>query len=94
MKEIISAQFLFHEILELVDLNFKASNDEDGCPQFHFMPRFVRELPDEGKEILCMKVVLQYLLDGSKPLIEKNELESMVNMTQYEWQSYADEIKV
>lgn len=58
------------------------------------MPRFVRELPDNGKEILCMKVVLQYLLESSKALIEESELDAMVNMTQYEWQSYADEIKV
>lgn len=58
------------------------------------MPRFVRELPENGKEILCMKVVLEYLLNSSKALIEESELETMVNMTQYEWQSYADEIKV
>lgn len=58
------------------------------------MPRFVRELPENGKEILCMEEVLQYLLNNSKPLIEKSELENMVKMTQYEWQSYADEIKV
>lgn len=94
LNYIFSATFLFHEILELVDLSFKASNDDAGCPQFHFMPRFVRELPENGKEILCMKVVLEYLLESSKPLIEKNELEIMVKMTQYEWQSYADEIKV
>lgn len=75
-------------------MNFQAADDEDGCPQFHFMPRFVRELPENGKEILCMKVILQYLLDSSKPLIKENELEPMVNMPQYEWQSYADEIKV
>ncbi|KAJ8938855.1 hypothetical protein NQ318_019915 [Aromia moschata] len=40
-----------------------------------------------------MKEVLQYLLDSSVPLIERSELEKMVKMTQYEWQSYADEIK-
>lgn len=85
---------MFREILELVDLDFKAFGDSTGCSQFHFMPRFVRELPDNGKEILAMKEVLQYLLDSSVPLIDKTQLEDMVKMTQYEWQSYADEIKV
>ncbi|KAI4457702.1 ribonuclease iii [Holotrichia oblita] len=85
--------YLFIEILELVDLDFKAAGDKKGCSQFHFMPRFVRELPDNGKEILSMKEVLQYLLNSSSPLIKEPELEEMINMTQYEWQTYADEIK-
>lgn len=80
--------------MELVDLDFKAAGDSNGCAQFHFMPRFVRELPDNGKEVLSMKEVLQYLLDSSIPLIEKSQLEDMVKMSQYEWQAYADEIKV
>ena len=37
-------EYLFHELLELVDLDFKAHGDNKGCSQFHFMPRFVREL--------------------------------------------------
>lgn len=41
--------YLFREILELVDLDFKAAGDSSGCAQFHFMPRFVRELPNNGK---------------------------------------------
>lgn len=41
-----------------------------------------------------MKEVLQYLLNSSVPLIKESELEEMINMTQYEWQTYADEIKV
>nr|CAI5844256.1 unnamed protein product [Callosobruchus analis] len=86
-------EFLFREVLELVDLDFKATNDKDGCDRFHFMPRFVRELPDNGKEILCMKEVLQYLLRSSVPLIKETELDNMVKMSQYEWQMYADEIK-
>jgi ribonuclease-3 len=40
-----------------------------------------------------MKEVLQYLVDSSIPLIEKKDLEDMVKMSQYEWQTYADKIK-
>lgn len=58
------------------------------------MPRFVRELPDNGKEILSMNQVLQYLLKSSIPLIQESQLEDMFRMTQFEWQAYADEVKV
>ena len=81
-------------MLELVDLDLKAAGNVNGCPQYHFMPRFVRDIPDNGREILSMKEVLQYLLDSSLPLIKESQLEDMVKMSQYEWQSYADEIKV
>lgn len=37
--------YLFTELLELVDLDFRAAGDTEGCSQFHFMPRFVRDLP-------------------------------------------------
>jgi len=41
----VSDDYLFKEILELVDLDLRASGDGGGCNQFHFMPRFVRDLP-------------------------------------------------
>ncbi|XP_030748887.1 ribonuclease 3 [Sitophilus oryzae] len=85
--------FLFKEILELVDLDLTTPLDNKYCSQYHFMPRFVREIPDNGKEILCMQEVLQYLLKSSVPLIDQSELGSMVNMSQYEWQNFADELK-
>ncbi|KAF7266904.1 hypothetical protein GWI33_019831 [Rhynchophorus ferrugineus] len=85
--------FLFREILELVDLDLTTPLNSDRCSQYHFMPRFVRELPDNGKEILCMQEVLQYLLRCSSPLIHKSDLDSMVKMSQYEWQNFADELK-
>ncbi|XP_045475707.1 ribonuclease 3 [Harmonia axyridis] len=85
--------YLFKEILELIDLDVGVPDFREGCTQFHFMPRFVRELPDNGKEILAMKEVLNYLLYSSVPLIGKQDLEKMVKMSQYEWQAYADEIK-
>lgn len=86
--------YLFKEVLELVDLDFKAAGDANGCGQFHFMPRFARELPENGKEILSMNQVLQYLLNSATQLLEGGQLKDMVEMSQFEWQSYADEIKV
>ncbi|XP_054279725.1 ribonuclease 3 [Macrosteles quadrilineatus] len=85
--------YLFKEILELVDLDFHAAGDKEGCPQYHFMPRFVRGLEDNGKEILSMNVVLKYLLQSSIPLIPKEDLSEIKNMPQHEWQRFTENIK-
>jgi len=54
-------KYIFNEILELVDL--KIDYSEGGkCSQFHLMPRFVRKLPDNGKEILSMNRVSTVLV--------------------------------
>ena len=37
------ADYLFYEILELLDLDLKPTTDV--CSRFHFLPRFVRDLP-------------------------------------------------
>ncbi len=39
------------------------------------MPRFARDLPDNGKELLSMNEVLTYLLNSYKPLINKSDLQ-------------------
>ncbi|XP_012275401.1 ribonuclease 3 [Orussus abietinus] len=85
--------YLFSEILELVDFDLHAAEDNSGCGQFHFMPRFVRDLPDNGQEILSMNEVLNYLIKSSSLLIESEELPRLVEMPQYKWQSFADEVK-
>ncbi|XP_069695951.1 ribonuclease 3 isoform X4 [Periplaneta americana] len=85
--------YLFSEVLELVDLDFKAHGDSTGCSQFHFMPRFVRDLADNGKEILSMNEVLIYLVANSKALIEEPQLSDLLNMPQFKWQNFADEVK-
>ncbi|XP_059478706.1 ribonuclease 3 isoform X2 [Neocloeon triangulifer] len=86
-------QYLFVEILELVDFNLKAANDPDGCPRFHFFPRFVRELPENGISILCMSEVLKYLLEQNKPLVQEEDLLEYLNKSQTEWLNIADEVK-
>nr|CAD7256805.1 unnamed protein product [Timema shepardi] len=85
--------YIFHELLELVDLDFRAHDDKEGCPQFHFMPRFSRDLPDNGKEILSMNEVMRYLINNGGPLIDETKLAEFSNMPQFQWQNFADEIK-
>ncbi|CAL4099996.1 unnamed protein product [Meganyctiphanes norvegica] len=85
--------YLFLELLELVDLNLNTMGDTGGCPRFHFMPRFVRNLPDNGKEILSMNEVLMHILRNSGPLIPEEELAHLLKLSQYQWQNYADNLK-
>uniref|UniRef100_A0A3B1ILH9 Ribonuclease 3 n=1 Tax=Astyanax mexicanus TaxID=7994 RepID=A0A3B1ILH9_ASTMX len=90
------ASYLFQDILELYDWNLTGSEDENdstGCQRFHFMPRFVRFLPDGGKEVLSMHQVLLYLLRSNKPLVLEEEIANMLQWEELEWQKYAEECK-
>ncbi|XP_030381971.1 ribonuclease 3 [Scaptodrosophila lebanonensis] len=89
-------KYLFHELLELVDFMLLPngnSSAEESCPAFHFLPRFVRELPDNGKEVLAMCEVLKYLLDNAAPLVDRQQLLHLNEISQHEWQDYVDFIK-
>lgn len=76
------SRYLFVELLELVDLNLHAFGETKGCPQFHILPRFVRDLPENGKEMLSMNQVLLYLLRESQPVIDEMELGYLLKLPQ------------
>ena len=78
-------KYLFHNLLELVDWDIK--------DRFYFMPRFVRELSEDGKEILCMNEVLKYCIDAYKPLIDEMDLMSLTKMNASEWLTFSDKVK-
>lgn len=88
-------QFMFKELLELIDFTVYPSGagPENSCPCYHFLPRFVRDLPDNGKEVLAMGEVLRYLLDNSGPLVAPDILKEMNDLSQIEWQDYVDYVK-
>nr|XP_048695629.1 ribonuclease 3 isoform X3 [Caretta caretta] len=87
--------YLFRDILELYDWNLIGPSFENNscCPRFHFMPRFVRFLPDGGKEVLSMHQILLYLLRCNKPLVPEEEIANMLQWEELEWQKYAEECK-
>uniref|UniRef100_A0A673KKU3 Ribonuclease 3 n=1 Tax=Sinocyclocheilus rhinocerous TaxID=307959 RepID=A0A673KKU3_9TELE len=89
------SSYLFKDILELYDWNLTgpADNGQSGCQRFHFMPRFVRFLPDGGKEVLSMHQVLLYLLRSSTALVPEEEIANMLQWEELEWQKYAEECK-
>ncbi|XP_053608817.1 ribonuclease 3 [Plodia interpunctella] len=93
VKELdIFEEYLFHELLELVDLDL-GKGSETSCSQFHFMPRFVRFLPEGGCEVLSMCEVIKYLIDESGLLIPPETLDDVHGMDHYTWQKFVDRIK-
>lgn len=88
--------YLFVELLELVDFTLQSTNLPDlaaSCPAFHFLPRFVREISDNGKEVLAMSFVLRHLLDNSGPLVEPDVLSRMAQMTEGAWLDYVGQVR-
>ena len=75
-------KYFFNELLELYDFDLGSNSH-----QFLFMPRFVRDLSENGKEILSMNEVISYLTRcGTKKLMDEMDLLGMTKMPPREWQ--------
>lgn len=70
----IFKQYLFQEIMELYDLDWRAYNDKAGCQRFHLYPRFSREVSPDKKEYLGACAILNYLMNESNSLLEESQL--------------------
>ena len=59
------------------------------------MPRFVRDLAENGKEILSMNNVMSYLLEaGTTPLVDEMELMQVTQMPRLEWENeFVDKVR-
>lgn len=93
---IFSDNFLFDELLELVDFSLKSTNLPNldaSCPAFHFLPRFVRDIADNGKEVLAMCFVLRHLLDNSGPLVDRGVLDKLERMPEGAWLDYVAQVR-
>jgi len=77
--------YFFYELLELLDWK-----PED---RFFFMPRFVRDLCENGKEILSMNEVMAYMVKSHEPLVQDQTLPRLLEMKQGDWQHVADKVK-
>nr|AMN88357.1 DROSHA [Mytilus galloprovincialis] len=86
-------KFLFTEILELVDIDWKGPGDSEHCNRYHLMPRFARSLPENGKEILSMNEVLNYLLRSSKPMVDETMLKQVQDYDANDWQNIVDDVR-
>ena len=64
-------RYLFEQILELYDLDWRAHGDKEGCPRFHLFPRFSRQSSSVAKqELLPIDAILKYLVKESNSLDE------------------------
>ncbi len=78
-------EYFFRDLLELAD--WRAGG------RFHFMPRFVRDLSEDGKEILSMNEVLRYLVDSRGLLVEDVDLPALLKMDKDEWLAFTDGVR-
>ena len=79
-------RYFFKELLEL--------HDWDVTERYFFMPRFVRELSEDGKEILSMNEVVRYLIESrAAPVVADEEIAGLIQMSAQEWLDFADGIK-
>ena len=85
------SDYIFIELLELVDLNWKCSSDPGGCPRFHLFPRFSRLLEEDGKELLSLNVILSYLLNSNSPVV--GDLKKIQDMSTEEFNEFAKQLK-
>ncbi|KAB7506877.1 Ribonuclease 3 [Armadillidium nasatum] len=51
------------------------------------------ELFYNGKEVLSMNEVLNYLFKSSIPLVKEKELDKLINLSEHDWLNYTDKIK-
>lgn len=66
--------YLFYEILELYDLEWRAHGDDKGCPRFHVFPRFSRQVEPNVRELLPIGAIKKYLADESNSLAEESRI--------------------
>lgn len=85
-------EFLFREVLELVDLDM-GKKTEDGCSQFHLLPRWERALGGGGGEVLAMVEVLRHLIRSGGLLLPSSSLPALRAASQREWQSFVDGVR-
>ncbi|OQR77308.1 ribonuclease 3-like [Tropilaelaps mercedesae] len=81
------SDYIFKELLELVDINWYLNDQppNEGCPQFHVMPRFVRPLPEKGKELLSLNLVIGHLLRNNRPLVSREGIPKLAKLDDAAW---------
>ncbi|KAL5112420.1 Ribonuclease 3 [Taenia crassiceps] len=86
-------EYVFKELLELLDLNWRPHGVATGCPVVHLLPRFVRRLGSSA-ELLSANVILDYWMRQTQlPLIEASDLPTIRRMPNSEWSAHIDDLR-
>nr|CDS31844.1 ribonuclease III [Hymenolepis microstoma] len=87
-------QYVFKELLELLDLNWRPHGVESGCPVVHLLPRFVRELDDSSAELLSSNVILEHWMNQSQlPLFQPSDLLNIHRIANSEWSAKINDLR-
>ncbi|VDP58472.1 unnamed protein product [Schistosoma curassoni] len=84
-------QYVFIELLELLDLNWKPYGAKESCNVIHLMPRFIRIFDNNTVigELLPVHVIMRHWLkEALTPVINMMELSSIQRMTTIEWSNH------
>eukprot|EP00108_Taenia_solium_P000875 TsM_000908400 transcript=TsM_000908400 gene=TsM_000908400 len=86
-------EYVFKELLELLDLNWRPHGVDTGCPVVHLLPRFARRLGNSA-ELLSANVILDYWMRQAQlPLIEASDLPTIRRMPNSEWSAHIDDLR-
>ncbi|VDL17612.1 unnamed protein product, partial [Hymenolepis diminuta] len=88
-------EYVFKELLELLDLNWRPYGIESGCPVVHLLPRFVRELEDgSSTELLSTNVILEHWMNQSQlPLFQPSDLLNIRRIANSEWSAKINDLR-
>lgn len=86
-------EFIFRDILELLDLNWRPEGVTTGCPIVHLLPRFVCS-DNTTAQLLSPHVIMEHWMNQTKlPLIDVLELAAIQKMTDSEWSLFIHELR-
>jgi len=85
------------EILEIYDWERKDPrwpNDSatENYRKFRFYPRFVRNIDDNGKELLSLCKVLEYLMESDQLLVDDDDLLNMRTCSHDGWLKFTEKV--
>jgi ribonuclease-3 len=63
--------FLFTELLELYDLDWRTHGDNNGCQRFHVYPRFLKRSQDGHNQYLPIDALFKYLVKEHDSLMDE-----------------------
>lgn len=88
-------EYIFKELLELLDFNWRPHGVEGGCPVVHLLPRFIRELEDNSSvELLSPNVILDHWIHQTQlPLIQVTDLPEIKRMANSEWSAKINDLR-
>ncbi len=88
--------YVFRELLDLLDLSWRAHDVVGGCPVVHLLPRFIHTPNDSTQpaSLLPISAILyHWMFQAQLPLIEASDIPAIQRMPNSEWSAHIDELR-